>query len=280
MPEQESIPVAGSPRVPAGVVPNESGGTDCQTCGPAAGPPSPPSFVYATGRIEPRFPLLSVEKEFAQAIGRAATQNLSDRQALHHALTRPENRYLIRQLCWVMTLAGLETYILVPRDPADFHLLVESLRPTPHATDVDVVIGLKGPITQPAMCNGLMVPIVAFDQIYSFDFDSFIKSIPRPEKIESEQFRAVAEEVFAHLIQLADNAGSTDEHRAINYLLMRYPGIYATVAEAHAQNASLSAVEARPSALSGTRRILEVIFIRQPQHGCGGETCGACRHNR
>jgi hypothetical protein len=42
----------------------------------------PASYVYALGRIEPRFPRLSVEKEFAQATGRAETVNLTDRQVL------------------------------------------------------------------------------------------------------------------------------------------------------------------------------------------------------
>jgi hypothetical protein len=39
-------------------------------------------YVYAIGRIEARFPRLSVEKEFAQVTGRADTAGLSDRQAL------------------------------------------------------------------------------------------------------------------------------------------------------------------------------------------------------
>jgi hypothetical protein len=75
-----------------------------------------PSFIYALGRIEPRFPSLGVEKEFAQVSGRAETARLSDRQAFHQVLTQLENRYLVRQLCWVMTIAGLDTYLLVPRD--------------------------------------------------------------------------------------------------------------------------------------------------------------------
>lgn len=83
---------------------------------------------------------------------------------------------------------------------------------------------------------------------------------PRPEAIEAARFNAVAEEVFNRVIQIADNAGAMDEHRALNYLVLRYPAIYATVADAHARNASLSAVEVRPSALSGTRRIVEVVF--------------------
>jgi PatG Domain len=249
-----AVPASGAPQSP--VVGN---GADCPTCGGGLGS-SPPSYVYAIGRIEPRFPQLSVEKEFAQATGRAVTERLTDRQTLHHVLTRPENRYLVRQLCWVMTVEGLETYVLVPRDPADFHLLVEALRATPRATDVDVVIGMKGPIAPPTLCNGLMVPIVAFDQIYSFDVDALLGSIPRPDKIEAERFKAVAEEVFNGVIQMTDNAGATDEHRALNYLAVRYPALYATVADAHARNTSLSAVEVRPSALSATRRIVEVVF--------------------
>jgi PatG C-terminal len=60
--------------------------------------------------------------------------------------------------------------------------------------------------------------------------------------------------------QMADNAGATDEHRALNYLAVRYPAIYATAADRHAQNYSLTAVEIRPSRLSGVRKIVDVIF--------------------
>jgi hypothetical protein len=52
------------------------------------------AYVYALGRIEPRFPRLSVEKEYAQATGRAETAGLTDRQALQTVLSQPENRYL------------------------------------------------------------------------------------------------------------------------------------------------------------------------------------------
>src|SRR5215470_2408164 len=141
------------------------------------------SYIYALGRITQRFPSLAVEKEFAQVTGQAQTAGLTDRQALQSVLTQRANRYLARQLCWVLEIEGLETYILVPRDPADFDLLVEALRPTPSPLDVDVVVGVRGPLAPPEMCNGLMVPIVMFDQIYSFDIDSLINSIPRPEQI-------------------------------------------------------------------------------------------------
>jgi hypothetical protein len=219
-----------------------------------------PSYAYVIGRIEARFPTLSTEKEFAQAKGRTETSGLSDRQALHQVLSERQHRYLARQLCWVLSIEGLDTYILQPRDPADLDLLVEALRPTPRPTDVDVVIGVRGPITPPQYCNGLMVPMVAFSQIYSFDVDTLVKSIPRPEKVTVKDFGAVAEELFLRVMQLADNAGATDEHRALNYLAVRYPAIYETAADAFGRNDSLSAVEVLRSPLSGVHQIVDVIF--------------------
>jgi PatG Domain len=229
------------------------------TCGSPASMP-PPSYVYAIGKIEPRFPRMDLDKEFAQATGRAETAGLTDRQALHSVLSQKQNRYLARQLCWVLTIEGLQTYILAPRDPADFDLLIEAVRPAPSPWDIDVVVGLRGPIAQPEMCNGLMVPLVAFDQVYSFDRDSLIKSIPRPKEVAAKDFGPAAEELFMRIMQLADNAGATDEHRAVNYLAVRYSAVYAMAAEALARSSSLSAVDIRPSRLSGTRKIVDVIF--------------------
>src|SRR5437868_1108876 len=74
----------------------------------------PSTYVYAVGRVEPRFPSLALEKEFAQAVGRSGTTGLTDRQALQSALSQRTNRYLARQFCWVLTIEGLETYLLAP----------------------------------------------------------------------------------------------------------------------------------------------------------------------
>jgi hypothetical protein len=234
----------------------------CTTCGaaPAANGTVAGSYIYAIGRIEARFPRPSVEKEFAQATGRADTAGLTDRQAVQKVLSQRQNRYLARQLCWVMTIEGLETYILVPRDPMDLDLLIEALRATPSPMDLDCVIGTRGPIAPPDMCNGLMVPVVAFDQIYSFDRDTLVKAIPKPEKIAATDFAATSEEVFDRIMQMADNAGATDEHRALNYCAVRYQAIYANAADAFGRNASLTSVDVQTSPLSGTRKVVDVIF--------------------
>ena len=229
----------------------------CPTCGRMAAPTFP-SYVYALGRVEPRFPTVGVEKEFAQAIGRAETKGLTDRQALYEVLK--QHRYLARWLCYVLTIEGLEMYILQPRDPMDLKLLIEAIRREPSPMDLDAIIGVRGPIAPPEMCNGLMVPIVAFDNLYSFDRDSLLKSIPRPEHITEDEFKATAEELLDRIMLMSDNFGTTDEDRALNYLAVRYPAIYSRTAEEFQHDASLTAVEVRTSPLSSTRKIVDVIF--------------------
>ena len=244
-----------------GAPPQQIGTAGCSTCGVPGGTTNvTPSFVYALGRVHPRFPTLAVEKEFAQVTGRTETKGLTDQQAFQAVLSKRENRYLAHQLCWVLSIEGIETYILRPRDPADLDLLIEAVRPTPRATDVDVVIGLRGPVAPAEFCNGLMLPMVAIDQLYSFDVDSLMKAIPKPEKVSAKEFAPAAEELFMRIQQLADNAGATDEHRALNYLAVRYHAIYAKTAEQFAANSSLTSVEVRPSPLSATRRLVDVIF--------------------
>jgi hypothetical protein len=105
-----------------------------------------------------------------------------------------------------------------------------------------------------------MVPFLYFDQIYSFDRDALIGAIPRPEQISAEDFAPAAEELFARIVQMTDNAGATDQDRALNYLAVRYPAIYASAADAFARNASLTGVDVVPSPLSMTRNIVHVIL--------------------
>jgi hypothetical protein len=104
------------------------------------------------------------------------------------------------------------------------------------------------------------VPIVVVDQLYSFDTDSFVKAIPKPTSRQRKNFEPTSEEVLSRIMQMADNAGSSDEHRALNFLAVRYPAIYSRTAEMYAENHSLAAVDVRLSRLSGARKIVDVIF--------------------
>ena len=235
------------------------GDSCCSGCGGAAAVAAA-SYVYAIGRVEPRFPQLSTEKEFAQAAARSDTTGRTDRQTLHQVLTKAENRYLARRMCWVFTIEGLEVYILRPRDSSDLDRLLEAIRPQPSPLDLDVVVGRRGPLASPDACNGLIVPIVVPDQLYSFDRVTLIQAIPRPDKLTDKQFAAASQEVLDRILHMTDNAGGTGEHRALNYLAMRYPGIYTRTAEQFARDFALSAVEVRPSPLGQTRTVVDAIF--------------------
>jgi hypothetical protein len=264
---------APAPTSRTGTILSQQAGTGtCATCGAAAGANpngdemTTNGYVYALGSISSRFPSLAVEKEVAQVMGRAETAGLTDAGALRALLSERRNRYLTRQLCYVLTIEGMEAYILVPRDPADTDLLVEAMRPTTSPMDLDVVIGVRGPIAPPEMCNGLLVPIVAFDQIYSFDRDALFAAISPPEGAPADQaelLRATAQDLFDRLLRLADNFGATDEHRALNYLAVRYDQIYRRTAQQFVNNFSLTGVYAIPSRLSSTRRLVNVIFAYQ-----------------
>ena len=240
----------------------------CTNCGATMeangnGGMAQPSFVFAIGRVEMRFGTLGVEKEFAQATSRANTKGLADQAALHAVISADANRYLLRQVCWVLIIEGMETYILVPRDPADYDQLRDAVRPRPSPLDIDVVIGVRGPIAPPEMCNGLTIPIVFFDQIYSFDRQTLLDALPQAKqggKAKSGNYSSSAEEVFQRMKLMTDNAGSTDEHRALNYLCVRSADIYDKVAAAFDREASLTAIDIQPSSLSGTRNILDIIF--------------------
>src|SRR5262245_47129404 len=137
--EDEKLPASANDVKPASstvgapaALPGKSG--TCSSCSCANGGASSvrqSAFVYAIGRIEPRFPRISVEKELAQAAGLTETAGLTDRQLQHKVLSDPRHRYIARQYCWVMTISGVDKYFVTPRQLSDVDVLVATLRPVP-----------------------------------------------------------------------------------------------------------------------------------------------------
>lgn len=247
--------------------------TDCN-CGPSVGDgASQYPFVYALGRIDFRFPNLGLEREFLQANRDVKTKGLSDPQARYAVLSEGNNRYLARQLCWVMSISRIETYILQPADGTDLDLFIEAMRPPKDANDepIDQVVGVRGPNAPATVCNGLMLPVVRVDQLYSYTRRALIDSIPKPEGKAANNFDQVARDLFERrILQMADNAGVADEHRAINYLAVRYPQIYAATVQQAGEGRSLVAIDPHPSRMSGARRLVNVIFEYGDRAGTSG----------
>ena len=154
-------------------------------------------------------------------------------------------------------MEGVPIYILLPTGPEDLNILLEAIRPPACPLDRQVVVGRKGPVAPPEMC-GQEVPMVLVDHLYSLEYNDFIKSI-RSESVTDEKFKAIARETFLRMMQLADNIGSTDKHRALNYLSVRYPAIYVKAAEELERNFLLTSVNAIFSRLSDNRKIVSVI---------------------
>lgn len=234
----------------------------CSTCGttPAANAASvvSPPCIYVIGHIEPRFPQLSIEKEARQIIARGGPSKETDREVMARLLRDSANNYLVRQLCWVLSVQGVDTYILVPQD-GNYQPLIDAYRAEPGPGDLELVIGVRGPIANPAVCNGLLVPVVIFYQIYAFDRDSLLKAIPKPKDAD-QKFGKAAAEMFDRIMAQSDNAGATDCDRALNYLSVRYDRIYSLAAEQFANDASFTGIECVSSPLNGTRKIVDLIF--------------------
>ncbi|WP_199863319.1 hypothetical protein [Streptomyces sp. CB00316] len=223
-------------------------------------PRGAPSFVYVMGQVDFRFPNPGVEQELAQSMSRTDTTRMTDREALSEVLNRPENRYLARQLCYVLTIQGVDTYVLLPRDPSDIGLLAEAVRPAHQATAIDVVIGVRGGDAPPGLCPGLALPVVSVDQIYSADVSDLLSAIERPASMDVEQFDRSSEDLLRSVMRVSGNVGATDEDRCLNFLMGRYSTIYRKAFERSMEDYSLTSIDVRPSRVSGRRRIMNVIF--------------------
>jgi len=253
-----------SPDVPSpGMVSPQQAGASCPTCSAALTDQqmNASTCVYVVGHIEPRYPSLSVEKETRQAAARVGAARETDRQVMAKVLQDKGNKYLVRQLCWVLLIQGIEQYILIPRD-GDYQSLVDAYRAEPKPGDLELVIGTRGPIAPPAMCNGLLVPILFFDQIYVFDRTSLLDSIPKPSKADAANFSRAAAEALDRMLEQTDSPGTSPGDIAKTYLAIRYPRIYELAAEQFGKNASLTSIDVFPSPLGAAthRSIVEVVF--------------------
>jgi PatG Domain/TIR domain len=218
--------------------------------------PEGQSYVYAVGIIEPRFPSRSLRKEFEQAVAAPSLRNMTDRKAFANVLKDPAYRYLVRELCWVLVTGNIDRYVLIPRDPPDLTLLLDSVHREADSPSMDCVIGIQD---ADAECGAPAIPTVIFDQLYSIDTASFIEAIPRTTRLSKPRFTAVAEELLSTMINAAWSGCGTDVDRALIYLAMRYPAIYNAAADAALLGRRLTAVEVSLLPLSDEgRKIVNV----------------------
>jgi hypothetical protein len=224
----------------------------CAGCQAAVAPP-PPSFVYAIGKISARFPSIDIEKELAQVVRGSETASLTDQQVLHQVLSQPENAYLAREMCWVFSAQGVESFIIVPRSGVELSELIAALGLGSAEGATTVVVGSRGFQVPASACAGLTLPGVVASKIYSFNIDELVKSLP----LKENELNA-GKELLDRITHLIDNVGDIDEHRAVNYLSLRYPAMYSLVIENYGQDRSLQGLNVRRVSTNAQRRLVDV----------------------
>lgn len=256
---------------------------------PAFGPPaSPPSralgqassqgasrppvtgWVYAIGQLTPRFPDLGVEKEVAQAAGGAGNVGNDELRAL---LVQPENEYLIRQMCWVFTVGGIDVFMLACRDGAEAARLVDALPAADEAEHtLQVVVGASVTADPRDPCGSNSLPTVRVDQMLTFTIDEFIEALitagggaedgkDNPREADEPGARRAAKDLFAQLTRRSHNWGVAAEDRARNYVALRYSHLYRLAADARRGGKTLVAIDVRPFAKPAGREVVSVQLL-------------------
>ncbi|MDK2744331.1 MAG: hypothetical protein NDI90_15595 [Nitrospira sp. BO4] len=226
----------------------------CSNCGGGMSSPGTAyssGFVYAIGRLQPQFPDLGVEKEFAQLSGTIVGESVETHR-LVEALKEPTAAYLARQLCWVFSVDSVEAFTVLARDESQAKLFIDALPQKERVEEtVQVIVGSLGVPPQASACLGTNLPAVWVDQHLTFTLSSFFDAIAgvgtKSDKAvkADEAFQKAAHEVFARLTRRSDNRGMSDEHRAANYVALRYAPLYQLAADKYRNDMALVSVELR-----------------------------------
>lgn len=213
------------------------------------------SPVYAIGRIEPRFPSVGVEKEFAQIVGRSNAVGIDDGDLLRDTLADPANLHLARNLAWVLVTNDDDALVITPADRQDLADLIEVYSATDDGS-IAVVVGATTWRSQRGY--QLALPHCEAQQLLSFTLDSFVTSVPRPDGLEADVFEASVRSVFNRVRQRAGNTGLADHNRALNFVALRYPAIYEVAARAGSRSFALSGIDSHATAAADGRRVTTI----------------------
>ncbi|HVZ39308.1 MAG TPA: hypothetical protein VHI13_08535 [Candidatus Kapabacteria bacterium] len=243
--------------------------------------PAAPGFIYAIGSLRTVEPTPGLSKEFGFAV--SSLRNwLPNGELPYEVLSQGQYLYIAREVCWVLQIDGsnsgasVDAYIVKPRSYVELYDMVSGLEPISTSDRrFDVIIGPRGPIAPVDYCAGLQLPLVVANHIYSFTETAFVAAIAERTGTDT----TTAKYIFEQFLDLGDNAGETDEHRALNYIILRYPDLYqmavnmlrgvVSVQSSAADGAipidpyrscSLVEVSVHGANVQGVRRIVDVIF--------------------
>ncbi|RAJ05025.1 hypothetical protein LX64_02179 [Chitinophaga skermanii] len=273
-PAQYVTPVAEAPIVTQQIIPQSQpiASIDPQ-CGCGGGgegiQPDNLGYVYAIGNIYPSFPNKSLEEEYMYAYQEFKAQGPPN-ALFYQVLSQGQNLYIAERMCWILSIQGVDSYILTPRSNVELYHFIAALEPVfVGERKFDVVVGTRGPLASPERCNGLQLPTAVADLTYYFTFNQFVDAMV--SNIPGIP-RTIVESMLSQMLDITDNAGETDAHRALNYLTIRSKEIYYMAWQM--QNPTpdpsyppgvyfLQGVDVQRSNVQGNRSIMDVIFQYQ-----------------
>jgi PatG C-terminal len=235
----------------------------CAACAQAALQPVIEQFVFTIGKLDVRLPTVGIEREYRRCVKGEERKPASRGERMRAVFEA--NHHLAARACYVLSIGGTPAFSLTPSIQSARESLIAALSHIDSPNHWVVVIGKLGPTCRPGDCGGLLVPFVFCDQIFCFSIDEWIEDMQKavgdkPATTgDREMLASAARDLFNQSVNSLQNIGLSDAHRALNFLLMRHPGIFHAVAERRGK-AILDRVDTRVSEGLGARRQILVIL--------------------
>ncbi|WP_298769350.1 hypothetical protein [uncultured Shewanella sp.] len=165
-------------------------------------------LVYVLGQLRPFFPRLDLQKAFDAAATELKLKE-DDYYGVFNYVEIPDNKtelafrpylYIAEQVCWVLSIHHVDTYLVVPRFQLELDAFIQALSPTCKEDQLAITGGL-GPVSPPHYCHDLSLPMVICDHI----------SPILPQNHDK--------------LSLKTNDGVSDVSRAVNFLVFNYKNL-------------------------------------------------------
>lgn len=222
-------------------------------------------YVYAIGKIQWSFGAPDIEKEYLQLLPDPPPAGLTtETQRVQYVLQ--QHTFLAREMHWLFMINGQPAYRLIPRSKTELDDFIASMVPSdPTVTQYSVIVGTFDP-------SGGELPGVLVNHTHTFTLQSLASSVT--SELTALKYTNIPStqqivNVFDQTLQLANNTGDLDEHRALNYVSVNYPQVYMlpTMQGATSSNLVFTGVETRHSVNdAGGVTVIEVIFKYQNQN--------------
>jgi hypothetical protein len=215
-------------------------------------------YVYVIGMLQARFPSPDVEKEFNQIVAGMNTSGKTDADLIYEVLSKAENAYLAREMSWVMVINNMDAFQVEPRSPLELGDMVEAVKPVSGDVVYHVVTG-----TQEPLAGGVLKWIVC-NRIFNFKAKEFAANVPKPQGAGADFEQSVLD-LFDKLQQFTSSPGETVAERAINYVALQYPDIYALAWQlmnptSGGNPQSFSELDTAKPAMTDGRDLVDLVF--------------------